>query len=94
MAITPPTDDELRQLVRTQLRQYGVDISVLHATGPSDPATGLPSQASLVDGVVNLIKGSVTTIAGFRAGPGYRQDVQEHPPVEYPAPFSAWTEQL
>jgi hypothetical protein len=93
--ITPPTNDELRALVSAQLRQYGVDISVLPEGGPglpsSDPTTGVPTQYALISSCVSLITGSVTFIAGYKVDAGYRQGVQEHPPALYPAPFSEWT---
>jgi len=93
--ITPPTNDELRALVSAQLRQYGIDISVLPEGGPglpgSDPTTGVPTQYSLISSCVSLITASVTFIAGYKVDAGYKQGVQEHPPVLYPAPFSEWT---
>jgi hypothetical protein len=95
MPTTPPTTDELRALVATQLRQYGIDISVLPPGGPglpsSDPVTGVPTQYSLIGSCVSVITGSVTFIAGYKVDAGYKQNVQDDPPVLYPAPFSAWT---
>jgi len=95
LAATPPTTDELRALVATQLRQYGVDISVLPPGGPgqptSDPATGSPTQYALITSVVATITGSVSYVAGYKVDDGYKQNVQENPPVLYPAPLSAWT---
>jgi hypothetical protein len=95
VAITPPTPDELRALVSAQLRQYGIDISVLPEGGPglpsSDPTTGVPTQYALISSCVSLITGSVTFIVGYKVDAGYKQNVQEHPPVLYPAPFSEWT---
>ncbi len=95
MTPTPPTNDELRALVATQLRQYGIDISVLPPGGPglpsSDPVTGQPTQFALISSCVSLITGSVTFIAGYKVDAGYKQNVQENPPVLYPSPFSAWT---
>src|SRR5829696_4006229 len=75
---TTPTTDELRALVATQLRQHGVDISVLPPGGPgqptSDPATGSPTQYALITSVVATITGSVSYVAGYKVDDGYKQN--------------------
>jgi hypothetical protein len=59
--------------VSAQLRQYGVDISVLPEGGPalprSDPVTGSPTQYALTSSCVSLITGSVVFIASYERWP-------------------------
>lgn len=75
MATTPPTDEELNQLIRTRLRLLGVDISVLSES----------AQASAIASARSVLRTTVPTISN------YVLDVEEFPPALYPAEQSAWT---
>jgi len=81
MATPAPTDDELNTWIIARLNLIGIDLTVLPVSDTSAPA----DQTRILSSVRSLLRGSVPTISGFVA------DVQENPPVLYPAEFSEWT---
>jgi hypothetical protein len=83
MATPAPTDDELDAWIVTRLNLIGVDLSVLPVSDAAAPA----DQTRILSSVRNLLRGSVPAISGFVT------DVQENPPVLYPAEFSEWTDE-
>ncbi|MEW6269824.1 MAG: hypothetical protein AB1689_11075 [Thermodesulfobacteriota bacterium] len=83
MATPAPTDDELNAWIIARLNLIGVDLSVLPVSDSSAPA----DQTRILSSVRNLLRGSVPTISAYVA------DVQENPPVLYPAELSAWTDE-
>lgn len=81
MAITPPTDDELNTWILARLANIGIDITTLPLSDASAPA----DQTRVLSSVRNFIRGDAKTISLYLA------DVQENPPVEYPAQLTQWT---
>ncbi len=82
MATTvPPTDAELDALIRARLQLIGIDLAQLPVSDPSAPADQTRVMASLR----NFLRTTPKTISD------YAPDVQNHPPVVYTAPFTAWT---
>jgi hypothetical protein len=81
MAITPPTDAELNTWILARLANIGIDITTLPVSDSSAPA----DQTRVLSSVRGFIRGDSRTISMYLA------DVQENPPVEYPAQLSAWT---
>lgn len=81
MAITPPTDDELNTWILARLANIGIDITTLPLSDPGAPA----DQTRVLSSVRSFIRGDAKTISLYLA------DVQENPPVEYPAQLTQWT---
>jgi hypothetical protein len=77
----PPTDAELDALIRARLRLVGIDLEQLPVSDPSAPA----DQTRVMNSLRNFLRSTPKTISD------YAPSVQDHPPVVYPAPFTAWT---
>jgi hypothetical protein len=77
----PPTDAELDALIRARLQLIGIDLAQLPLSDPSAPA----DQTRVMSSLRNFLRSTPPAISA------YTPSVQEHPPVVYPAPFSAWT---
>jgi hypothetical protein len=77
----PPTDAELDALIRARLQLVGIDLNQLPVSDPSAPA----DQTRIMASLRNFLRTTPKTISD------YAPDVQNHPPVVYPAPFTAWT---
>jgi hypothetical protein len=75
------TDAELNTYIRARLAIIGVDISMLPDSDPGAPA----DQARILSSVRSLLRGTVPVISN------YSLDVQENPPILYPAQSSSWT---
>ena len=80
---TPPTDAELDAWIDARLRLIGIDLTQLPDNDPGAPADQTRVRASLR----TFLRTTVPVISD------YAPDVQRHPPVLYPAPFTAWTEE-
>ena len=78
---TPPTDAELDTLIRARLALIGIDLAQLPVSDPSAPA----DQTRVMSSLRNFLRSTPKVISD------YSPSVQDHPPVVYPAPFSAWT---
>jgi hypothetical protein len=78
----PPTDAELDALIRARLQLIGVDLNQLPVSDPSAPA----DQTRVMTSLRNFLRSTPLVISA------YSPSVQDHPPVVYPAPFTAWTE--
>lgn len=76
-----PSDAELNELILTRLKLIGIDISVLPVSDPTAPA----DQTRVLTAIRGLLLNTVPTLSA------YELDVQSHPPVLYPSPFSQWT---
>jgi hypothetical protein len=83
MATVPPTDAELDALIRARLQLIGVDLATLPVSDPSAPA----DQTRVMNSLRNFLRSTPPVISGYDAS------VQDHPPVVYPSPFTAWTEE-
>ncbi len=83
MATPAPTDDELDTWIIARLNLLGIDLSVLRVSDPSAPA----DETRILSSVRSILRSSVPTISS------YAVDVQENPPVLYPAGFSEWTDE-
>jgi len=81
MAITPPTDAELNTFILARLAVIGIDITTLPLSDTSAPA----DQTRVLSSIRGFIRQATPQISQYVA------DVQENPPVLYPAPFSQWT---
>jgi hypothetical protein len=81
MAITLPTDEELNTLILARLATIGIDITTLPLSDSSAPA----DQTRVLSSLRNFIRNSSPQISQ------YVLDVQENPPVEYPAQLTAWS---
>jgi hypothetical protein len=82
MATTvPPTDAELDVLIRARLQLIGIDLGQLPLSDPS-----APDQTRVMSSLRNFLRSTPKTISD------YAPSVQDHPPVVYPSPFTAWTE--
>lgn len=81
MATVPPTDAELDALIRARLQLIGIDLGQLPVSDPSAPA----DQTRVMRSLHNFLRSTAPVISA------YSPDVQDHPPVVYTAPFSAWT---
>jgi hypothetical protein len=79
----PPTDAELDALIDARLRLIGVDLGQLPVSDPSAPA----DQTRVLSSLRNFLRSTPPAISA------YSPSVQDHPPVVYPAPFSAWTDE-
>lgn len=73
--MTDLTDDELDAYVLTRLRLLGVDLSVLPVDDEDAPA----DQRRILASARRFLRGTPGVIAGFA------MDVQDVPPVAYPA---------
>lgn len=82
MAIIPPTDDELNTLILARLANIGIDITTLPVSDSSAPA----DQTRVLSSVRGFIRNSAQISQ-------YVADIQEVPPVMYPAELSAWSEE-
>ena len=81
MAITPPTNDELDTWILARLANIGIDITTLPLSDPGAPA----DQTRVLNSIRNFLRGDAKTISAWVA------DVQENPPLEYPAQSTQWT---
>jgi hypothetical protein len=77
----PPTDAELDALIRARLQLIGVDLGQLPVSDPQAPA----DQTRVMNSLRNFLRNTPPAISD------YSPSVQDHPPVVYPAPLSAWT---
>lgn len=76
------TDDELNTYILSRLAIIGVDISVLPVSDPTAPA----DQTRILSSVRSFLRGTIPVVSG------YSLDVQENPPILYPAQSSSWTQ--
>lgn len=76
-----PTDAELDALIQARLKLIGIDLNQLPVSDPSAPA----DQTRVMRSLRNFLRSTPPVVSA------YSPDVQDHPPVVYPAPFSAWT---
>jgi len=83
MAITLPTDSELNTFILARLATIGIDITTLPVSDSSAPA----DQTRVLSSLRSFIRNSSPQISQYVA------NVQEVPPVEYPAELTAWTEE-
>jgi len=77
----PPTDAELDVWIQARLRLIGVDLGTLPVSDPAAPA----DQTRVLASVRSFLRTTVPVVSN------YTLDVQENPPVLYPAPFHEWT---
>jgi hypothetical protein len=75
-----PTDAELDAYILTRLRLIGVDLSAL----PEDDASAPADQRRILASARTLLRNTVPVISAFT------MDVQEVPPMLYPAGFTSW----
>jgi hypothetical protein len=80
MAITLPTDEELNTFILARLATIGIDISTLPVSDSSAPA----DQTRVLSSLRSFIRNSSPEISQYVA------DINENPPVEYPAQLTAW----
>ena len=80
--MAPPTDAELDAMIRARLALIGVDLTQLPVSDPSAPA----DQTRVMSSLRNFLRSTPPVISD------YSPSVQDHPPVVYPAPFTAWTD--
>jgi hypothetical protein len=73
------SDEELDVYILTRLKILGIDLSVLPLDDRDSPA----DQRRILNSARNILKNTVPVISG------YDMDVQEVPPVMYPAALSA-----
>lgn len=83
MAITPPTDAELNTLILARLALIGIDITTLPVSDSGAPA----DQTRVLSSLRSFLRGNPGVISSYLA------DVQENPPVLYPAEMTAWTDE-
>jgi len=83
MAPPAPTDAELDALIRARLALLGIDLAQLPADDPAAPA----DQARILVALRAFLRTTVPVVSGWAADP------QRFPPVLYPSPFTAWTEE-
>jgi hypothetical protein len=81
MPPTPPTDAELDALILARLALVGIDLEQLPLSDPAAPA----DRTRVMNSLRNFLRSTPPVISD------YSPSVQDHPPVVYPAPFSAWT---
>jgi hypothetical protein len=74
-----PTDAELDVFILTRLKILGIDISVL----PVDDANAPADQRRILASARGVLKNTVPTVSN------YLIDVQDFPPVLYPAALAA-----
>jgi hypothetical protein len=80
--MAPPTDAELDAMIRARLALIGIDLAQLPVSDPSAPA----DQTRVMSSLRNFLRSTPPVISD------YSPSVQDHPPVVYPAPFTAWTD--
>ena len=80
--MAPPTDAELDAMIRARLALIGIDLTQLPVSDPSAPA----DQTRVMSSLRNFLRTTPPVISD------YSPSVQDHPPVVYPAPFTAWTD--
>jgi hypothetical protein len=80
--MAPPTDAELDAMIRARLALIGIDLTQLPVSDPSAPA----DQTRVMSSLRNFLRSTPPVISD------YSPSVQDHPPVAYPAPFTAWTD--
>ena len=80
--MAPPTDAELDAMIRARLQLIGIDLAQLPVSDPSAPA----DQTRVMSSLRNFLRTTPPVVSD------YSPSVQDHPPVVYPAPFTAWTE--
>jgi hypothetical protein len=80
--MAPPTDAELDAMIRARLALIGIDLDQLPVSDPSAPA----DQTRVMSSLRNFLRSTPPVISD------YSPSVQDHPPVVYPAPFTAWTD--
>ena len=88
------TDAELTAFIKARLTISGFDLSVLPTT--FDPATGVPTQESLIGSLLTFIKVNPGAINTWRPPSplGEDQDLYQQqvaPPLIYPSITEAWT---
>lgn len=88
------TDDELRAFIRARLAVSGFDLTKLPTA--FDPATGVPSQESLLGSLLTFVKTQPVAINTWRPPSGYATNddlyaQQVAPPLLYPSITEAWT---
>lgn len=76
------TDDELNTYILSRLAIIGIDISVLPVSDSAAPA----DQTRILSSARSLLRGTIPVISD------YSLDVQENPPILYPAQSSIWTQ--
>jgi hypothetical protein len=81
IAMAPPTDAELDAMIRARLALIGIDLGQLPVSDPSAPA----DQTRVMNSLRNFLRTTPPVVSD------YSPSVQDHPPVVYPAPFTAWT---
>jgi len=90
------TAAELTAFVRARLIISGFDLSKLPTT--YDPATGVPTQESLLASLSSFVKSTPGALSTWRPDSGYaEQDLyaqQVAPPLEYPSITEAWTDKV
>lgn len=77
----PPTDDELDAWIRARLQLIGIDLGQLPLSDPSAPA----DQTRVMSSLRSFLRSTPPVISDFSPS------VQDHPPVVYPSPLTAWT---
>ncbi len=82
-ATVPPTDAELDAWIQARLQLIGIDLTQLPLNDPAAPA----DQTRVLASLRSFLRTTPPVISA------YSPDVQEHPPVLYPAPLTAWTKE-
>ena len=77
----PPTDAELDALIRARLQLIGIDLAQLPLSDPAAPA----DQTRVMSSLRSFLRSTPKTVSD------YSPSVQDHPPVIYTGPFTAWT---
>jgi hypothetical protein len=81
MPPTPPTDAELDAMILARLALIGIDLDQLPLSDPDAPA----DRTRVMNSLRNFLRSTPPVISD------YSPSVQDHPPVIYPGPFTAWT---
>ncbi|MEV8517456.1 hypothetical protein [Dactylosporangium sp. NPDC051484] len=92
MAVGPLSlsTDQLNAFIVARLAISGVDINLLPTV--SDPVTGAPTQAQVLDSLRSFLLNNPAVINSWRPGDGdAAQGQQLDPPLEYPSITEAWT---
>jgi hypothetical protein len=79
----PPTDAELDAMILARLALVGIDLEQLPLSDPSAPA----DRTRVMSSLRNFLRSTPPAISA------YSPSVQDHPPVVYPAPLTAWTDE-
>ncbi|MET9485156.1 hypothetical protein [Streptomyces sp. NPDC006638] len=91
--LQPPTQEQLDAYVRTRLALAGFDLTLLPEQ--SDPATGVPTRAQVLNSLRSFVASTPAAIGGWSPpvtgtpAPEYAQ--QASPPLLYPSITEAWT---